>query len=413
MRTNPHRVLYAVVLAALAAVPAVASAQRAVQLVSVRPVTRREAVDEAVDRGPRLILARADTLLATAQLITARALQNPTLATTYSKSTPRYHAIVELPLDYPWLRRSRIGAAEASRVAARFRYRFASAAIALDADTTYTRALAAQAKAQLSRRTAADADSLRQMAVVRRDAGDASDLDVELAAVSAGQQANLAAADSLDLLTTLLDLQIVMGLSADSVAIALADSLIAPPPDSLTATGTPLNVAAAERSLAAASLGVRAQRRSVFGAPAVQAGIETGDPSGSEPGILPTFGVSLPLPLFNRNRGPIAEAAAERERAVAELRVTRLENQAQIARALRQRTVALAKLERDRQLVASAGRVAVMSLTAYREGAAALPNVIEARRSAREVLAQYIDDLASALIAASVARLFTLTAATP
>src|SRR5689334_23484577 len=51
-----------------------------------------------------------------------------------------------------------------------------------------------------------------------------------------------------------------------------------------------------------------------------RSGFETGDPSGSEPGILPTFGLSLPLPLFNRNRGPIAQLEAERQRARAELR---------------------------------------------------------------------------------------------
>src|SRR5213079_1358248 len=103
----------------------------------------------------------------------------------------------DLPVDYVWLRGTRVQSAEAARAAAQYRYQFARAAIALDADTTYTRALAVLALAQLSRRTAQDADSLRRMAIARRDAGDASDLDVELATVNAGQHANVAAADSL------------------------------------------------------------------------------------------------------------------------------------------------------------------------------------------------------------------------
>ena len=41
----------------------------------------------------------------------------------------------------------------------------------------------------------------------------------------------------------------------------------------------------------------RAQRRSVFTPFSIQAGIEHGDPS--EPGILPTFGLSIPLPLLD------------------------------------------------------------------------------------------------------------------
>ena len=57
------------------------------------------------------------------------------------------------------------------------------------------------------------------------------------------------------------------------------------------------------------------------------------------------------------------------------------------------------------------GRVAAMSLAAYREGASSLPNVLEAQRNAREILAQYVDDLASAWIATAALRVVTLTPA--
>ena len=52
-----------------------------------------------------------------------------------------------------------------------------------------------------------------------------------------------------------------------------------------------------------------------------------------------------------------------------------------------------------------------MSLTAYREGASTLPNVLEAQRNARDIRAQYIDDLARARIASATLRALTLTAA--
>ena len=61
------------------------------------------------------------------------------------------------------------------------------------------------------------------------------------------------------------------------------------------------------------------------------------------------------------------------------------------------------------RLVASAGRVAALSLTAYREGAAPLATAIEAQRNSREILAQYIDDLAAAWIATAALRVRTLT----
>ena len=377
-----------------------------------RPVTRAEAVEAAVSVGPRLAVATADTAVALAALITARALPNPTLAASYTKDPPPYHTTLEIPLDFPWLRGARIGSAEAARTAARYHFVFQRAAAALDADTTYTRALAARAHAQLSRRNAQDADSLRRMAVVRRDAGDASDLDVELATVNAGQQANVAAADSLSYVSTLLDLQTAMGVVATRPEVVPTDSLGTP---AITDDGAPsesaptLDVAAAEQTLTSAQLATRLQRRSVWSALSLIAGFDWGDPT--NPGMLPTVGLSVPVPLLSRNRGAILQAEAELQRARAELALARAEGAARIARARRERDIALAKVGRDRVLLASADRVAAMSLTAYREGESSLPNVLEAQRNARDILGQYIDDLADAWIASASLRVYTLTPA--
>jgi cobalt-zinc-cadmium efflux system outer membrane protein len=382
--------------------------------IAQRPVTRAEAVDAAVTVGPRLAVAQADTGVALAALITARALPNPTLAASYTKDPPPYHSTLELPIDFPWLRGPRIGSATAARTAAQYHYTFQRASAALDADTTYTRALAAREHARLSRRNAQDADSLRRMAVVRRDAGDASDLDVELATVNAGQQANVAATDSLSYLSAVLDLQTLMGLVAGQPAIEPSDSLGAPTAvdggGSVEVEST-LEVAAAEETMTSAQLGSTLQRRSVWGAPAIIAGFDWGDPT--NPGLLPNVGLSLPIPLFSRGRGPVLQAEAELQRARAGLALARAEGAARIARARRERDISLAKVGRDRVLLASANRVAAMSLTAYREGESSLPNVLEAQRNARDILGQYIDDVAAAWIAVASLRVYTLTPASP
>jgi outer membrane protein TolC len=249
------------------------------------PITRAEAVQAALARGARIGVALADTGVAYGQLLTARALPNPTLSASYSKAIPRYHVTAELPLDYTWLRGTRVGAARAARQAARYRFEFERAAVALDADTTYTEALAALERARLSARNARDADSLRRMAVARRDAGDASDLDVELATVNAGRQANAAASDSLTLVTALIDLQAAIGLVDDQVMVAPVDSLTPPPVDSASVrAGTPLPVAAAEAAFTSAQLAARLQHRSVLGVPSVMFGFEAGDPTGADRG---------------------------------------------------------------------------------------------------------------------------------
>ena len=389
-----------------------ASAQRA--------VTRRDAIAAGLSAGARVALARADSAAARARLLTARALANPSLAASYSKSAPQKHLALEIPLDAPWTRRARIGAAGAGVRAAELRMLSEHAAAIVDADTTYTTALAAEARFRLSRQTAREADSIRVLTMRQRDAGDASELDVDLATVTTGQQANVASNDSLAYMRVLLTLQTLMGIPADSVAIVLADSLrpanaVA---DTVLAAFTgvalplapaPPSVRSAEASLHAAELAIVRERRSVLGLPALSVGVEFGDPGGDETGLLPVVGVVLPIPLLDRNRGPIAEATAERDRARAELAAARLDARQRLIEGFREREQLLVRVARDSALVLSAQRVATRALTAYAEGASALPAVLEARRSAREVLAQYIDDTAALLIVTTELRALTQT----
>jgi len=380
-----------------------------VAVVSLRaqePVTRTQALAAALQRGARAAFGRADTAAARGVLHGARLYPNPVLSATYSKDVPHYHVVADLPLDLPWIRSARIGAAAGARDAARYGFAFERAAIRFDVDTGYTRALAALAHARLSRRTAVDADSLRKMAQLRHEVGDVSELDVRLAAVNAGQLENTATDDSVAAVQALLSLQLAMGLPAEDVTIMLVDSL-APPPDSVRPpTGEPLPVLAAAASVRAADRALSFAHRSVFAAPSLQVGFDNNDPGGPR-GLLPMVGLSVPLPLLNWNGGEVAQATAARDRAYADLDLVRREAGAELARAQRDFALALARLARNRRLLSSADRVAAMSLQAYAEGAVALPNVLEAHRNAREALARYVDDVAAASNAAAAVRLFT------
>jgi cobalt-zinc-cadmium efflux system outer membrane protein len=280
-------------------------------------------------------------------------------------------------------------------------------------DTTYTRGLAAEQQARLSRRTAVDADSLRRIAELRRAVGDVSELDVRLAAVNAGQLANVATDDSLRALGTLLSLQLQMGLSGDTPLIALVDSLLPPADSVIPESRVLLPVAAAEAAVRSAERSLSFASRSRF-APNVLLGFDVGDVAGSAPHqLLPVFGFSLPFPLFNWSRGEVLRAAAERDRALAQLDLTRRETDAAVARARRELVAARNLLRRAAGLVESANQIATMSLRAYSEGAVPLANVLEAQRNAREILAHYVDDLANADAAARALRLLTAGPETP
>ena len=372
-------------------------------------LTRAQAMQTALNRGARVAVAAADTAVASAQVVAARVFPDPSFAASYSKAVPTQHYSLDIPIEFPGVRQPRSQSAQYELQAARVRFHLARANVVLDADTTYTRAIAARERLALSRRNALDGDSLLHMVERRRAAGDASDMDVELARVNAGQQQNTAAADSLTLISSLLDLQAALGISSVALEVAAVDSLEMPPEARIPAQTT-LSENAANLSLTAATLAVRFQRRSIFSTPSISVGFEHGDTS--QPGILPTFGLGLSLPFFNRNRGQILVAEAEKIRAQAELAVAQIEARNQIAHALRERENALAKVARDRQLITSADHVAAMSLTAYREGAASLPVILEAQRTARDVRGQYIDDLAAAWIATAELRVLSLTPTT-
>jgi len=193
----------------------------------------------------------------------------------------------------------------------------------------------------------------------------------------------------------------------------LADSLAAP------VGGEPLEhlaflpIAAAEASLRSAERSLAFAQRSRF-APSLQVGVDSRDPTSPTPNrALPMIGVSLPLPLFNWSGGEVLQATAARDRASAQLDLTRRETTAAVARARRDLAAARARLGRAAGLVESANRVAAMSLQAYSEGAVALASVLEAQRNAREILARYIDDLATADAAARTLRLLTAASDEP
>lgn len=383
--------------------------------IAPRPVTRKDAIDSALARGIGASRARIDTVAALARATVARALPNPTLSASYSQSAPQLHATVDLPVDLPIFRGLRMRAAEAELAAARLGLRGTEATVRYEVELAYGGALAARERMRLSSLSARDADSLVRLVAEQRAAGDASDLDVQLATVTAGQLANAAAADSLTALGALLDLQLLMGLEAERVVVTLADSLailltdVAPSTaDAMPGAPTPA-VAAAEAVVRARELSLRLARRRSALAPSIQAGVEGRDPTGGPTGALLLLGVAVPLPLFDRYRGDIAMAAAGLSRSRVELAAARRESAAVLARARLGLAAARERVARDQALVAVVEAVTAKTLTGYREGAFGIPAVLAAQRSARDAYAQFAADVTALAAAAAAMRLASAT----
>lgn len=374
-------------------------------------VTLQQARAAALATGSRVRIAAADEALARADAVTARAFPNPTVAADYTKSPPQYHLTADQPLEFPWLRRARIGAAQAGALGARHRLEIERAAVRYAVDSAYVQAAAARELAALSARTARDGDELVRIARVRQQAGDASELDVELALVDQGGQQGAALADSLAAVAAILDLQALMGIPSAHPTIVLADSLGSLPalspaiPVSAEGAAVPLRTAAARADVQARIASIAVERANRFSAPSITGGVEWHDPTGGEKGYLPTIGISIPVPLWDRNRGPIAAAQAGLQRAEAELEAAEREGAAALAAADRARAALAVSVERGRALLAHAERVVALSTQGYREGAFPITTVIDARRAARDVLRQYVQDLAALRAAESAASL--------
>jgi outer membrane protein TolC len=360
-------------------------------------VSLEEAIEVALANGPSIAMARADSVIAAGRKRMARAFPNPDMSVDYSEDPPQDHFEVEQALEYPWVRSSRVRAAKAALQASHHELAAARAAVRYDVQTAYVRAAAAQSIFLLSERNADDAGELLRITKSREESGDASELDVHVAAVFAGQATNDAFSDSLETITSVLQLQALMGQSTQEVEITLADSL-----ESLTPVAPeieePLRLAAARAQLLSEQANLQWSSRNRLPAPALRGGFETDDPEEGDQ-LLPTFGVTLAVPLWNRGGGNVDEARGMAAHAEAELQLVDRETHTALAIAQRERDVTRLKVERGREVVRDAQRVAELATSAYRDGAYSLPSVLEAQRNARDSLRQFILDLQASRVA--------------
>ena len=403
--TFPRRVIsvlaaFLLCLAGSAGLPVRAAAQDGISL--------QEALARA-ETAPEIEAAVADSAFFAAAADGARAFPNPLLALGYSRSTPRYHVEAELPLDYPWLRGPRIESATARAASVGLGTDVARATQRYRVELAYAEAAGARALLELSQQAVqADADLVR-VAEARQASGDAAALDVAVARIALGASRSALVTDSLSAEDAAFGLQSLLGMTQEVLLAFPSDSLADLWAPMNASTPPPLRLAGADSLLSAERAALSLARRSRFPAPALRFGFETGDPGGTEKGFLPTVGVSIPVPVFDRGGASVTQAEAAVRRAEAGRSAVLREIEAVRAKTERRWRAARDRLVADVSAVESALQVASLAQDAYREGAYPLASVLEARRGAREALARRIQDLVEARSAAA-ARRFAATA---
>jgi cobalt-zinc-cadmium efflux system outer membrane protein len=243
-----------------------------------------------------------------------------------------------------------------------------------------------------------------QIAEAREASGDAAALDVTLARIALRDLRNGQIADSLAMLDALAELQSLLGMPQDRVRLVPTDALDDLPVPVAGPGFVPARIRAADSLVVAGENMLLLARRSRIPAPLLRFGFEVGDPSGSEAGLLPTVGLSIPLPVFDRGRARVQEGTAALERATAERTALARAAEGALEAARRRWDAALRLLAEDEGTVEDAEQIAMQTREAYREGAYPLVSVMEAQRTARDVLRRRIEHLVAGREAAATYR---------
>lgn len=373
-------------------------------------LTLSRALEEAEARSPAIIAARAQVAAAEGRVRQAGFRLNPELSVEVENfaGTGEFNGARGLEttvalnqrLDLGGRRRARMGVARAELAAAEIRLAIARADLAQQVREQFARAITARDRLRLAEENDRLAHELARIAGQLVAAGRDPPLRAMRARSAAAQaQAQLTAAQAEEAASRR-TLAALFGVTAppDSVAGNLVDlePRTIDPEQSLD-----VRLAEAERLSAEAELGQQRTARNLD--PAVGVGVRQFRQSGD---VALVGGLSMPLPVFDRNQGNIEAAranvaAAEARRAAALANVTvRARNAIAAVEAAEARVRAL-----EGAAIPEAFEALRLAQASYREGRATLLELLDAQNAYTTAEAALIDArLALALATAELGR---------
>ncbi len=401
-------------LVLLAATPVPAAA-------APRPLSLAEARKEAAGHNWTVVAAGAGVRQAEGLQLQAHAFPNPSVSLDAAKlnltepgpsgstsdTTIALSELVELGSK----RASRIRAATAALAAARGQ--LVSARVVQDAAVVkaYAAAVAAAEAASVSRESAESLRRAASIADVRFRAGEISAAERDQTRVAAGRfEADVRSAEAAAT-EARIALQVLLGEASPDGELDLTDDLdalarasVASPAAVVPAAHDALalddrgDVQAARAASEQAAAQLELQKAQRVPDLLLSAQYESDRPDNAQ---TLGFGVSITLPLFDRNKGAIAAAQAASEQSAREAARVRAQASAELATA---RAALAAALERPRSyrddLLPTADSVRKTVAFSYEKGLASLLELLEAERSLNEVRLAAVAREADAVTAA-------------
>jgi cobalt-zinc-cadmium efflux system outer membrane protein len=364
-------------------------------------VTADQAVELFRTRSPRLAASKAAIDVTAADLADARIYPNPTLSIGTTNTVHGADTIghsqdslgVEIPILIGGQRGRRRSAAEARITAKRADVDADQARAELEIRRRFVALLAAQEKAATLAAALDDTRAVRAIVAGRQQAGAKSPYELErtdLALAALASRQDEAATE----------VAAASGALAQAVGIAGWQPHAHGPFASAGAAATAVGAQHPDLVAGAAAQAVARAEEAVAHAEAVPTpslqlqGFGTTDPQG----LALTVGISLPLPVFDRNQGAVARARAQQRAAELDQRATADELAAELARAgavLRARRAAVERFEAD--AIARLATVRTMAEASYKNGQGGIVELLDALDAITDARLRDLELIAAAL----------------
>ena len=374
----------------------------------------RDLLNQAQTSAPRLSEAAAGVRQAEGLARQASARPNPTVGVdveNFSASTPfgadgaQTTYSIEQSLELGGKRGARIAAGRAGLDAARARLTQSRADYAFSLAEAYAQAEAAERQVTLAQESVSLAEDVGRVAQALVEAGKEAELrslQAKAAVTSARATLDAARAERAGAFARLTALA-----GSPTPFTSLSESLLTVPDvvqtsRNIDVQSTP-GVLAAEAEREAAARRVRVERTRAVPDVSVSAGVRR---LGFDNSTALVAGFSLPIPVFDQNRGNITAAQGELLAAESRLNAARLDAQADLSTGLFQVTAAKTRVTAALESEGAAVEAFRLTQVAYEGGKSPLLELINARRSLAEARTQTIEaQLARVRAEAGLARL--------
>lgn len=375
------------------------------------PLTLARALELAEQHSPAMRAAAARAQGAEAGIRTARAYPNPEFNTYFGRQYVRQlgavpglmeHYSAAQPVELPSVRKTRIRAAELGRESSLFSRAEARLALRANVKQAFYMVLRRRAEIDLAQENLKLVQELRNRIGVQVEVGEAARLELTRADAEVATARTLATSAQLRYRNALAALRTAIGAPLPAQFDArgeLEAGRALPPLDQLTAEVLSRHptIAQAEAEIRRAEAVLQSERAQRKPQPWLRGEYERQPDLG-----FFRFGLTLPLPLWNKREGPIAEAEAELARARAQADLRRIELTAAMESAYGLYEVAGQQVASFEQGVLKGAEEALKAAeAAFRFGERGIIEVLDAQRVLRTVRQDFLSaqfDLQAALI---------------